>query len=165
MSPEKVALILPAIVQSAIERGSPLDALVRVMAELHSSVEAETGRFPATLSPWETPEPFVPMLERWVGLGPGIAVDEVHTRHLIERAAGLWRMRGTELGIVRLLELATGLTGYRVRAGEEPFALVLEAPAEARDQENRVRRIVHAMKPAAVRFGGIAYPSEGGEPG
>jgi phage tail-like protein len=158
MTPEKVTELLPAVMQATMDAGSPLDALVRVMAALHTSVEEGAGQFPQSLSPWQAPAPFVPMLERWVGLQPGLAVDEARARNLLGRAAELWRLRGTVPGIVRLLELATGVQGFQVRSGAEPFTLVVHAPPEARPQEGRVLRIVHAMKPAAVRCTGITYP-------
>jgi phage tail-like protein len=162
MSPEQVARLLPAVLQAATEQGSVLDAAVRVMAALHTSVDASRRTFPDALSPWRAPAPFVAMLERWVGLEPAMAVDEAHARALVARAAGLWRMRGTEGGLVLLLELATGLPGYRVRQGPEPFTLVVHAPAGARAQERRIHRAVHAMKPAAVRLAGVVFDDEEG---
>jgi len=65
--------------------------------------------------------------------------------------------------MVRLLELTTGLSGFSLRAGSEAFSLVLQAPAQARPQDLRLRRVVRIMKPAAVRFEGTHYSEpEGG---
>lgn len=160
MTPEEVARLLPAVVQSGLRDGAPLSALVDLLAHSHTSVGEQIAEFPVALSPWRAPPEFVGMLERWVGLEPATAVSEAHARQLIGRAVGLWRMRGTDAGIVRLLELATGLTGFRVHPGGEAFTLVVLAPSEARDQDSRIRRIVALMKPAAVRLVDVEFSGE-----
>lgn len=152
MTPEQVARLLPQILESACSRGTPLAALVELMASLHGSVEEATARLPSVLAPWRTPSRFVALLADWLGLPREAGVDEAHTRALIERAASFFRRRGTERALLQMLELATGLSGFALHAGDEPFALTLQTPSGASRQRERVAEIVACMKPAAVRL-------------
>jgi phage tail-like protein len=127
------------------------------------------GRY---IDPRRTPEEFVPYLATWVDYAwllldppdnPYAAVEQPFSgglgrlRELVASAATESKWRGTSAGMVRILERATGVQGYRVeeivtdQSGEQlPFRVRVVAPREAERYLDLVRRIVEHEKPAHV---------------
>lgn len=172
MRRDEIARLLPEVFQRTLEPGSPLAAWLGVMEELHAPAEAVLAQLESHFDPRQTPERLLPMLAAWVDLTrfmrtPTTAPDASdlissgtgHLRELIAAALALSQARGTRQGLLRFLEVATGLTGYRIEenlaaeAGPaRPFHLLVQAPAAARAHEALVRRIVEQEKPAYVTF-------------
>lgn len=166
MRRDEIERLLPTMYQLAARPGSPLDALLHVMADLHEPDEQLLANVDSLFDPYRAPAPLVPWLTRWVGLewlvadedgemdpadqvrafGPGLGRlrDVLAAGH----AAAQWR--GTEVGLTLLLTAATGITGFGVaEPADRPFHLVVTAPARARPHAATVRRIVETTKPAA----------------
>ncbi|HEX9992928.1 MAG TPA: phage tail protein [Acidimicrobiales bacterium] len=169
--------LLPGVVQRTVHPGDVLGAVLDAMEALHAPVEDVLDHVEQVADPWLAPDQLVPYLATWVDLGwlltddphaPAGAVRTLPSGHGALRslvAAGAWlaAWRGTEKGLVRLLELATGLTGFQVdeRPADAdgrrlPFHLVVVAPPGAEAYQDLVRLIVSTEKPAwltsEVRF-------------
>jgi phage tail-like protein len=156
--------LLPAVVRRTAVAGSPLDALLEVMAEMHAPVEAVLDDLGDTFDPYRCPDRFVPFLAHWLDLSryltgtvdpDGLPSGLGHLRSLVASAAGLAKRSGTVGGLVRFLEIATGVAGFAVDeevvdAGGEvrPFVARLHLPDAARGQVDLINRIVDAEKPA-----------------
>src|SRR5262245_44871149 len=106
MKQDEISRLLPAVFQRAVMPGTPLAALLAVMEELHAPVEGLLADLDAYFDPRRAPEPFLPFLARWVGLGrllddwPRRADDadfwpsgSGHLRELIAAAVVLARWR------------------------------------------------------------------------
>ena len=85
------------------------------------------------------------------------ATDTARLRELVAEASDLARWRGTTRGLVRFLEVATGLEGFGVdeapmdEAGRlRPFHVVVHGPAQAVEMRPLIERIVESEKPAHV---------------
>ncbi|MDJ0868839.1 MAG: phage tail protein [Myxococcota bacterium] len=174
MRQSEIERLLPGIFQRTLAPGEPLDALLGLMEALHAPIEERFAEIDACFDPRRTPERFVAFLGAWVDLrrvfeipapfqvrrreAPRVgAITRGSLRELIAAAASLSQWRGTARGLVRFLEIATGLRGFEI--GEDvrdasgrrvPFAIVVRAPAGARAQEELIRDIVRMEKPAHV---------------
>ena len=174
MKAEAIRYLLPGVFQRTLRPGRPLAALLEVMEAMHSPAEHALEHFDAILNPWRTPDAFVPMLARWVDLqrlferrfhGKEPALDQLmptglgRLRALIETAAYLSRWRGTRKGLLRFLQIATGLAGFEIDeqvpgadGKPRPFHLRVRGPAAAASQRDLIERIIESERPAYVTY-------------
>lgn len=172
MQRDALERLLPTMYQLAARPGSPLDAALHVMADLHRPAEAHLAELEAVFDPYRAPDAFVPWLSGWLGLdwlvseeadggeGSGLAWSDPadafppglgRLRDVVAAGAALAQWRGTEAGLRLFLTAATGIEGFHVaEPPERPFHLVVTAPAPARPHQAVVRRIVEAVKPAST---------------
>ena len=172
MKAAQIEQLLPGIFQRTIRPGGPLGAFLDVMEQLHAPVEAQLADLDRLLDPRLTPDPFVPLLARWLDLdrvfqpphrGREPLLRQVmpsglgRLRELAANAAMLSQWRGTGKGLLLFLSIATGLDGFEVEEhvpGPDgrplPFHVRITAPAEARPLEDLIRRIIESEKPAYV---------------
>jgi phage tail-like protein len=158
---------------------NPLAALLGVMEKLHAPDEEILSGFGRYVDPRRTPDKFVPYLAAWVDYAwllldpPDNPYTDVirpfagglgRLRELIAFAASESKWRGTRDGLIRLLERATGVEGYRVEetvyrvekteSGDVkrqlPFQVRVIVPREAERYFELVERIVEHEKPAHV---------------
>src|SRR5437899_519605 len=126
MNRTDIGHMLPEVFQRTLDVGTPLDALLEVMEKLHGPSEDVLANLDLYFNPRRTPERFVPFLARWVDLervllrpaphyyGTGNVESPMQSgmgrlRELVASAAYLSMWRGTVTGILRFLEVATGL--------------------------------------------------------
>ncbi len=176
MKRSEIEQLLPRVYQSALSEQGPLVALLAVMEELHAPAEALLAGIENTFSPYRTPESFVPYLSQWVDLdrffrvggresaGPDATVDALSTgngrlRELMAAAAYLSQWRGTQQGLRRFLETATGVSGFeldeQVRDSEgmpRPYHIRVSAPQACARHRALIERIVEQEKPAYVTY-------------
>jgi phage tail-like protein len=167
--------------QAATGERNPLAALLGVMEELHERDEEILANFGRYVDPRRTTEEFVPYLAAWVDYAwllldppddPYSAVQRPFTgglgrlRELVAWAAAESKWRGTSAGLVRILERATGVQGYRVEetvtdeAGQTlPFRIRIIVPSQAKHYLDLVRRIVEHEKPAHVIAEALLEPA------
>jgi phage tail-like protein len=168
MQRDAVERLLPTMFQLAARPGSPLDAALHVMADLHEPDEELLAGIDAVFDPYRAPDAFVPWLTRWVGLDWLVADEAVDAdaatrsdltdafppglgrlRDVVAAGAELAQRRGTDAGLRLFLGTATGLSGFVVTEPvDRPFHLVVTAPAEAEPYAAVLRRIIDATKPA-----------------
>ncbi|GAA1957203.1 phage tail protein [Microbacterium deminutum] len=164
MQADRIATLLPEVYQRTIVAGTPIAALLEVMAQLQDPVEDVLGRLPDYFDPQLTPDRFVPFLARWVDLARWL--DETtggfdsgvgRLRQVVAGAAHLSRLRGTAQGLKEALEWATGVSGIRIdedvpdaKGRTRPFHVVVALPKEAIAHQVLVERIVEQEKPAHV---------------
>ena len=179
MQRARIERLLPAVVQRTVFPGTPLAAVLSTMEALHARPEAALDDMAATFDPYRAPDRFVPFLARWVDLDRLVVYDPAgestipsghgHLRNLVAVAAELSRWRGTARGLVRMMEVATGLTGFVVDerttwpdGRPRPYHLRVHAPAEASAYRPLVEHLVRSEKPAYVTaevvFEGAAVP-------
>ncbi len=163
MDADRIALLLPEVYRRALRPGSPLDALLHVMAAQHAPVEGVLERFPDVLDPYLAPDRLVAYLARWVDLARWLDDDgELATGHgrlrvLVAASAALARRRGTAAGLQEALTLALGVPGITVDdrvpgpdGSPLPFVVRVTLPAAAAEHAALVERVVREEKPAHV---------------
>lgn len=168
--------------QAATGEGNPLAGVLGVMEELHARDEDILAGFGRYVDPRRTTDEFVPYLAAWVDYAwllldpPDNPYADVQRpfagglgrlRELVAWAAAESKWRGTSAGLVRLLERATGVQGYRVEetVTDEsqqplPFRVRVVVPRQAEQYQDLVRRIVEHEKPAHV-IATVALEQEG----
>lgn len=155
---------------AASDARGPLAALLAAMDELQTTDETIIEHFDDYISPYRAPDDFVMLQASWLGLDryfdwsggrPGAGRPIYHAgvnqlRLLVAEAAELLRQRGRTATLLRFLEVATGVRGFRIAEGptegQRPFHFTLEAPFEARPLERLVVRIVDGERPAHATY-------------
>ena len=169
---ELLDLIPDVFAQGATSESDTLSALLGVAELMHERDERILAEFGRYLDPHRTPEEFVPYLSWWVDMAwlfldppddpyakPGrpFAGGGGVLRELVAGAADAAKWRGTSAGLIRLLEIATRIDGFRVEEQVHddegrvlPFQIRVLAPPEAEPFVELVTRIVEHEKPAHV---------------
>jgi phage tail-like protein len=163
--------LLPGVFQRAVSPGSPLSAVLDAMQALHEPDELILSRVSEVFNARRTDERYLTMLAHWLNLSrifpprqtgeepQRLPVPPGCMRELIANAARLSQQRGTTKGLQDFLEIATGLSPFRVeeRVRAEDGAIVpyhvrLLAPQAARSFQELIGRIVEQEKPAYVTW-------------
>lgn len=176
MKRKAIESLLPEIFRRTARDGGPLAAALGTMEDLHAPSAEILGRFDAYLDPYRAPDEFVPYLACWLDLerlfedpageqsAAGSGRDPISSglgrlRELVAWAARLSQRRGTRLGLLRFLEVATGVAGFAVDEDVkgpdgrvQPFHLRVRAPKAARIHRSLVERIITLEKPAYVTY-------------
>lgn len=183
MKRSEIERLLPGIFQrtsvydAKTLKGSPLYALLEVMAGLHEPDERVLAALSTYFNPLQADADFIPYLASWVDLmklleSPStgewsgqLPIDAGRLRLLVEGAPLLSQRRGTAEALLFYLQTATGLSGFtideRVNGSDDrplPFHIRVIAPKEAATFRDVIERIVHLEKPVYVTAE-IQYPA------
>lgn len=167
MKRAEIEQLLPRVFRQTLPYpDNPLGAFLDVMENQHAPSEGILADIARFFDPYRTPDRFVPYLATWVDLerllfetpyarapspwpsGSG------RLRELVATAAYLSEWRGTSRGLLRFLEVATGMTGFQVEehlAGR-PFHVRFRAPKDSIRYRGLVQRIIEQEKPAYVTY-------------
>lgn len=175
MASVSLLALLPEVFQICAPSSPPLRALSAVAGDMHAPVQEVLDSMDRVVDPFRTPEKMLGYLSRWVDLdwltlpdpesvvGAALGISAARQRDLIANAADLSARRGTRSGLLRFLQLATGVEGFEIDVDPPAFHLRVSVPAEASDQIDTVRRIVGGSKPAHVTAE-ILFLPDGQEP-
>ncbi len=176
MNRNEIAALLPEIIRRTLREGSPLAGVLDIMEALHAPSEAILSDLAAHFNPVTTSDRMVEYLAQWVDLSwvldqasqdrsdwgnssEPISSGIGRLRELVAASASLAREQGTRDGIVRFLEIATGIKGFRIdeticdaQGWVIPFHVRIEAPAEAETHRRLIQRIIEMEKPAHVTY-------------
>lgn len=168
----EIAELLPEVYRRALGDGGPLDVLLEIMEAYQHPAARWRDRIDEILDPHRAPPEFVAYLAGWVDLdwlfreptrrghpvqegSPLLTSDLGRLRLLVARASELARWRGTKRGLLRFLELATGLEGFEVvedrgpgKEGRGSHHITVRAPPEASPWRPVIDRVIRAEKPA-----------------
>ncbi|GIH02242.1 hypothetical protein Rhe02_03090 [Rhizocola hellebori] len=170
MRRDAIERLLPAVFQAAAQADggrNPMAALLDVMQMLHEPTEGSLAALDNLFAPYRTPDKFMPYLARWVAVehlgGDSGGIPVARLRDLVHQATTLARWRGTKVGLLLALKLATGVDGFTI---EEPraFHFIIRVPDTAADQLELVKTLVAAEKPAATTCEIIVAPDAEGAP-
>lgn len=165
MRQTEIERLLPAVFRRTVRDGSLLDGLLAAMEAAHAPAERVLDGLDAYFDPRRAPDAFVPFLARWVDLErllvddpddfattptPAFSSGYGHLRELVVEAAYLSRWRGTARGLLRFLEVATGVQGFAIE--ELPFHVRVRVPHQALPHRALIWRIIESEKPAYVTF-------------
>jgi phage tail-like protein len=171
---EEIGYLLPGVFQRTMRPGGALLALLKAMDAMHAPAQNALEHFDAILDPWRTPDPFVPMLARWVDLeriferrsqGKEPALHQLmptglgRLRALIAAAAYLSQWRGTRKGLLLFLQIGTGLSGFQIDEqvmGQDgkprSFHVRISAPTAAESARELIEQIIESERPAHVTY-------------
>jgi phage tail-like protein len=166
---DEIAGLLPAVFRTVLQNDATLQTILDTMAAMLDPVEVRLAGLDEIFDAIRTDDAFLPMLAQWVDLswllsGDNLSVDPGRLRMLIEESHTLSQERGTADGLVRFLEMATGVAGFAVDDAAQtgtPFHLRVRVPASAAAQANLIARIVDAQKPAYTTWESLLVTSPG----
>jgi phage tail-like protein len=161
-TPLPLGSTLPALYQEDDFAQRFLSGLDEALAPILSTLD----NFDSYLDPGLTPGDFLDWLAGWVGIALDDSWDEARRRAIVARAAELYRMRGTAVGLAGQVEIQSGgtveivengATGWSVDPGgelpgsAEPLVVVRVTVRDPKAVDgNRLDALVSAAKPAHV---------------
>lgn len=148
-----------------------------IFEDILQPIEGIVDDLPCYFDPGTAPAAFLSWLASWVGLVLDERWPENKSRQLIKSVVELYRWRGTKHGLIRFLEIYTGVTpdiiehgsiapeGYRetkqkqrsAQAGQadmQPhcFTVVLNADMTSDIDTDIIRMIIETQKPAHTAY-------------
>jgi phage tail-like protein len=131
-----------------------LSRMLLIFEAIWEPLEQRQDHFPLYFSARTCPAAFVPWLATWVHLSLDSHWPEARQRALLAEAMELYRWRGTPYGLVRMIEVCTGLTPNVVEDREDPyvFRISLSIPRGSAVRRELVEELVANHKPAHVGY-------------
>jgi phage tail-like protein len=178
MNRHEIERLLPEVIQRTVAEGTPLALILDVMENIHAPSEMILENLDHYFNPYLTKENFVPFLAMWVDLtdilretpqafkesqtkgthSAPLATGLGRLRELVAAAAFLSQWRGTQKGLLRFLETATGVSGFQIdehiieNGQEKPYHLHIKAPKTSEPFSPLLEKIIDLEKPAYVTY-------------
>jgi phage tail-like protein len=126
--------------------------LLNIFEAIWSPLDRQIDQLYAYFDPHLTPAEFLPWLGTWVDLVLDENWPELRRRELVQRAADLYRRRGTAGALEDYLGIYLGEKPLIVEDGADGnpyhFNVTIKVADSAAFDEERVRRIINEEKPA-----------------
>jgi phage tail-like protein len=104
--------------------------------------------------PRTSPASFLPWLASWLDLSFNQHWPETRRRRLLAEAIDLYRWRGTRYGLVRMIEVCTGITPEITDNPAQPyvFDVKIALPKGGETDKNLIEELIQAHKPAHAGY-------------
>lgn len=104
--------------------------------------------------PRTSPANFLPWLASWLDLSFNQHWPETRRRRLLAEAIDLYRWRGTRYGLVRMIEVCTGITPEVTDNPAQPyiFDVKITLPKDGDIDKNLIEELIQAHKPAHAGY-------------
>jgi phage tail-like protein len=104
--------------------------------------------------PRTSPANFLPWLASWLDLSFNQHWPETRRRRLLAEASDLYRWRGTRYGLVRMIEVCTGITPEVTDNPSQPyvFDVKISLPKDGDIDKNLIEELIQAHKPAHAGY-------------
>ncbi len=130
-----------------------LGRLLLIFEAIWEPLEWRHDHFELYFDPRTSPAEFLEWLAGWLNLSTNPHWPEDRRRLLLDEAMELYRWRGTPYGLMRMIEVSTGLDVQITEAGAEPFTFRVRMPAGGGSGVRElVEEIVVTHKPAHVGY-------------
>lgn len=141
---------LPAIYQE----DEFLGRLLLVFEALWEPLEQRQDHFPMYFDPRTCPGGFLGWLAGWLHLTLDTHWPEARQRAMLAEAMELYRWRGTRYGMVRMIEVCTGITPVVVDIPGQPFTfrVSLTIPKASDVRRELIEELIWLHKPAHVGY-------------
>ena len=99
------------------------------------------------------PVTFLPWLANWLGFSLDPHWPEMRQRRLLAQAMDIYRWRGTRYGLIRILEVCTGITPTITETELEPFVFHIQIPATNGEIDRKfINELIQTHKPAHAGY-------------
>jgi phage tail-like protein len=100
------------------------------------------------------PAEFLPWLASWLGLSLHEHWPESRVREIVREATDLYRWRGTPYGMMRLIEVATGLSAEVSDDPQDPcvFRVGIQVPSDFQIDRELIETLIEQNKPAHTGY-------------
>ena len=184
MKHTEIKKLLPSVMQRSMANNvlhdaiggnkgsSVLNTFIEVMEKMHRPTENLLDNLHDVFNPRQVPERFLPMLAHWTNLinlfQPDKAGSEPsfwkertlptepgYLRELIAMSVEISQWRGTNYGLKKVLQMATGISNFSIKETDKPFHIEVGVPEEAQKYWELIQRIVAQEKPAHITAGSL----------
>lgn len=127
-----------------------------IFEDIWEPLEQRQDHINMYFDPRTCPESFLPWLASWLGIVLPTHRIEVH-RHLLTQAMDLYNWRGTRYGLIRMLEVCTGLTPEILDIPARPYVFLIRVtipsglPGEIPDRQ-LLEELIQLHKPAHIGY-------------
>jgi phage tail-like protein len=131
-----------------------LARMLLVFEALWEPLEWRQNHIQMFFDPRTCPASFLPWLASWLGLALDKHWPEERRRLLLSEAMELYRWRGTPYGLIRMIEVCTGLTPKITEDPNTPyiFRIAVRIPGDSKIRSEMIERLVRTHKPAHVGY-------------
>ncbi|MEM6477795.1 MAG: phage tail protein [Pseudomonadota bacterium] len=160
MKADQIARFLPEFWREAAQEGTPIAALLDVMAGMIDPVERQIAGIGAALDPNHCPARMLPLLARMLGLdallpfarGSSAQLNERAFRDILSDAPALLDRRGTPEALLHALKVATGrdFTLDESPDAERPFHIAVHCARGSEASGGLIEAVIRLMKPAHI---------------
>ncbi len=179
MKHTEIKKLLPSVMQRSMTNNSlpngidgnkgssVLNTFIELMEKMHTPTEDLLDNLHNVFNPRQVPERFLPMLAHWTNLinlfQPDKAGSEPsfwkertlptepgYLRELIAMSVEISQWRGTNYGLKKVLQMATGISNFNIKETDKPFHIQVGVPEEAQKYWELIQRIVEQEKPAHI---------------
>jgi phage tail-like protein len=128
--------------------------MLLIFEAIWEPLEQRQDHFPLYFAPSTCPAGLLPWLASWLNLSLDQSWPEPRQRALLGEAMDLYRWRGTPYGLVRMIEVCTGLTPFITEDPKQPyvFRVAVRIPPNTRVRPELIEEIVAQHKPAHVGY-------------
>jgi phage tail-like protein len=141
---------LPAVYQES----EFLSRMLLIFESIWEPLEQRQDHFPMYFAARTCPGAFLPWLASWLHLTLDSHWPEARQRALLAEAMDLYRWRGTPYGLVRMIEVCTGITPVITEKKDAPyvFEIAVAIPPGSMVQRELIEDLVVTHKPAHVGY-------------
>jgi phage tail-like protein len=150
------------ITQSAYSRFLPgiyqendfLQRFLSIFEDIWEPLEQRQDYMHMYFDPRTCPAPFLPWLASWLGLTFNPHWPEARRRRLLAQAMDLYRWRGTRYGLIRVIEVCTGLTPVIIENPLEPFVFRIRITGTSENPVDKelIEELISTHKPAHAGY-------------
>jgi phage tail-like protein len=131
-----------------------LQRFLSIFEDIWEPLEQRQDYMHMYFDPRTCPAAFLPWLASWLGLTFNPHWPEARRRRLLAQAMDLYRWRGTPYGLIRMIEVCTGITPVIIENPLEPFVFrirITGTPENAVDKEF-IEELIRTHKPAHAGY-------------
>ena len=131
-----------------------LGRMLQIFEAIWEPLEQRQDHFAMYFDPRTCPATFLPWLAGWLGLALDRHWPEERRRSLLAEAMELYRWRGTQYGLSRMIEVCTGLTPVITEDTDNPFVvrITVRVPATREVRRDVIDSLIRLHKPAHVGY-------------
>jgi len=134
-----------------------LRRFLRIFEDIWEPLEQRQDHIELYFDPHTCPESFLPWLAGWLDLPLNARWPVARQRHLLSQAMELYSWRGTRYGLLRMIEVCTGLTPEIRDSTSQPFVFhvrITLPPGTAREALDigLIEELIQVHKPAHAGY-------------
>lgn len=134
-----------------------LQRFLRIFEDIWEPLEQRQDHIALYFDPHTCPLSFLPWLASWLDIPLNPHWPQARQRRLLAQAMELYSWRGTRYGLIRLIEICTGLTPQITEQPDEPFVFSIRvrlSDAETSEPVDRafLEELIRTHKPAHAGY-------------
>ena len=139
---------------SIFEADDFVSRFLLIFETIWEPVEQRQDHISMYFDPRTCPASFLPWLASWLNLPLNTNWPEVRKRHLVLQAMEIYRWRGTRYGLIRIIEIYTGVKPHISEDSALPFtfSIIISGLEASGITERSLRQLIDEHKPAHTAY-------------